>query len=124
MHLHLTDKFFRVFERVESVRESAAEEFHTSRVGELFKELDKFGHIELQLFNGCSGDRDCAFKLTVALLNHFEKSFSHGYVACLGKTRHDFVVGKIVIVVMVVAYVEESIAFQAERLVNLKIETN
>ena len=36
----------------------------------------------------------------------------------------DFVVGKIVVIVMVVTNVEESIILQAERLVYLEIKTN
>ena len=41
-----------------------------------------------------------------------------------GDTVDDFIIGEVIIIVVVVADVEETIAFQAERLVYLEIETN
>ncbi len=58
------------------------------------------------------------------LLNHVEECLCRGDVAAVSYAGHDVVVGKVVIVVVVIAYVEKAVSFETERLMYLEIKTD
>ena len=121
---NLCGKFFRLCKRCKRVGVCFGKEFHFAGVCQFFQKVDEFRHIVFALFECHSGDRQGATECAVALLNHSQQAFGCRYVAVVGYSCDYVVIGKVVIVVMVVAYVEESVSFVPERLVNLKIKTN
>ena len=124
MEFYLDAELLGVDERSQRMVVGLGQEFHFTCVGQFFEDIHKFGHILLALLerNACDGDGTAEF--TVGVLDHFQQALCGGDVAAVGNAGDYVVVGKIIVIVMVVAYVEKAVAFQAERLVNLEIEAN
>ena len=124
VHLDLTCKLVGIGQRGQRVGIGLGEELDATRGGEFLEEVDELGHIHLELLEGGAGDRDGTLEGALRLLDHAQQRLCGGDVRALGYTGDDVVVGEIVIVVVVVAYVEETVSLQTERLVNLKVETD
>ena len=100
-----------------------AEDFDATCRDQFLHDVDEFGNVLLELFECDSGDRESATEVGICL-EHVEECFGGRNVASLSYTGEDVVVGEIVIVVVVIADVEETITFQTEWLMYLEIKTN
>ena len=100
------------------------EELHAVGFDQFFHAVDKLGDIEFELFQRHARYGECHFEFSVGVFNHFEQGLVGRQIGALGYTRDNIVIGEIIVIVVVVADVEEAIPFQSERLVDLKIETN
>ena len=93
-------------------------------IGKFLENIDKLRYILFALFKSDTCYRDCATEFAFALFNHAQQALCCGNITALSNACDDVIVGKVVIVVMVVAYVEKAVAFQAERLMYLKVKAD
>ena len=124
MQFHLYGKFLRVDKRGQRVIVSLGKELYLSRIGKLFQKVDELWHILLALLQCHTGNRDGATECTLGVLNHLQEALGGWDIAAVGYTCDNVVVGEIIIVIVVVAYIKETVTFQAKRLMNLKIEAD
>jgi hypothetical protein len=57
-------------------------------------------------------------------MNLIENDFIGRQITFIGNPSHDSFIGKIIVIIRVVANVKEAVFPVAERLMNLKVETN
>ena len=110
VHLHLGHEFLGIRKRAERVCIGLGQEFNAAGGSEFFQQVDELGHVELELFQGSAGDGECATEVGI-LLYHAQQAFCGGNITAVGYAGDDVVVGEIIIVVVVIADVEEAIAF-------------
>ena len=124
MILDLRDEFLRIFERSERVSIGLAEELNASCRGEILHGVNKLRYINLKLFKCCSANGESYLELVAILAYHVKQHLVCGQIGSLRNACNNLVVGKVIVVVVVVAYIKESVVLQTKRLVYLKIETN
>ena len=101
-----------------------AQELYTSRLGQFFHRVDELRHVLLQLLQGGAADGECHLELLAVFTNHVEQHLVGGQIGPLGDARDDVIIGKVIIIVVVVADIKEAVVLQTERLMNLEIKTN
>ena len=99
-----------------------AEELHAAGVRKLAEAVDHFRSISLELLEGGSGDGECHLERSLVLLHEVEKEAVHRKVALLGNPSEDGTVGEVIVVMRILAYVEEPVKPESGRLVNLEIQ--
>ena len=124
VRFYLTYELIDIFKRSQRVGVGLRQKFHATCGSQLFQQVDKLRYILLQLLYGCAGNRNGAFEFSSALLNHSEQGAGHRHIAAFGYARDDIVVGEVVIIIMIIADIEEAVSFQPVRLVYLEIEAN
>jgi len=122
VHFDLIDKFFRIFKGSQRVCIRFGKELYASCLCQVPHTIYKFRYINLELFQCNSGNRKRGFKFPVRVLNHFQQSIVCRNIRTVSYTAHNLFIIKIVIVIMIVAYIKETITFQTERLMNLKTD--
>ena len=122
--LDLGHKLVGVVERRQAVGIGLAQELDAAGSGQFLHRVDELGYILFQLLQRGAADGEGHFELLAVFLDHVEQHLVGGQIRPLCDARDDVIVGKVIIVVVVVADVEETVMFQAERLMNLEIKTN
>ena len=122
LHLDLLAELVGVEERCQRVGVGGGGELDRAGLGQLLEQIDEFGHVDLELFQGRARYGDRAAERAFALLDHPQQRFGRRYVALLCKAGDDVVVEEVVVVVVVVADVEEAVAFEPEGLVYLEVK--
>ena len=122
--LDLQTEFLRVGKRRQRMGVGLGKELYLAGLGQLLQQVDEFGHILLELIQSRSCHRDSAAESAVGSLDHAQQALGSGYVGVGGYASDDIVVGEVVEIIMVVAYVEKAVAFEAERLMYLEIKTD
>ena len=122
--LDLQAEFLRVGKRRQRVGVGLGKELYLAGLGQLLQQVDEFGHILLELIQSRSCHRDSAAESAVGSLDHAQQALGGGYVGVGSYASDDIVVGEVVEIIMVVAYVEKAVAFEAERLMYLEIKTD
>ena len=121
---YLLSKFLGVDERCERVGVCLGDKLHLAGGGELAQQVDKLGHVLLELLQGGAGDGERAAEGALGLLDHAQEGLGGGDVALGGYAGYDVVVEKVIVVVVVVADVKETVALQTVRLMYGEVETD
>lgn len=121
---YLLGKLFGVGERCQRVGEGLCNELYAPCVGEFLEHVEEFGHVVLELLKGNARDCDREAEAALVGLYHAKKCLCGRDIAVVGYTGDDVVVGEIIEVVVVAADVEETVAFETERLMYLEVKTN
>ena len=124
MHLDLVGKLLGIDKRCERVSIGLGQKLHAAGVGEFLEQVDKLGDVHLKLLESGACDGDGTLEGSLGVLDHLEEALGGGDVAALGYAGDDVVVGKVVIIVVVVAYVKEAVSFQTEWLMYLEVEAD
>ena len=124
MLFDLCAEFVGVGERAQRVGVCCGEEFHFAGVGEFTEDVDEFGHVLFELFECDAGYGDSAAEFAFGFFDHTQQGLGCGDVALVGDAANDVFVEEEVVVVVVVADIEETVAFEAERLVDFEYEVN
>ena len=103
---------------------SFRQEFHVARSGQFLETVDNFRSVDFHLFEGDTGDGESHFEFAATVTNHFQDCTVGRQVAFLSYAVDDFLILEVIVIVMVVANIEEAISFQTERLMYLKIKTD
>ena len=111
-------------ERCERVIISLSEEFDAARRRKAAEAVDHFRGIAVELLEGGSGDGECYLESALALLDGLKQELVHGEIALLGYPFEDGPVGEIVIIMRVLADIEEPVKSESCRLVYLEVQTN
>ena len=124
VEVDLYAEFLGVGQRGQRVVVCLGQEFAFACFGKFAQEVDEFGHILLALLQGHARDGDGAAESAAGILDHAQQRFCGGYIGAVCDAGYYVVVGKVVIIIMRVADVEETVVFEAERLVYLEIEAD
>ena len=101
-----------------------AEEFHAAGVGQLAEALDHLGGIAVELLQGGAGDGEGQLELALVLLDSLEQQLVHRQIALLGDALEDRPVGEIVIVMGVLADIEETVKAETGGLMDLEVQAD
>ena len=99
------------------------ENLHAAGGYELLHYVDELRNVLLELFQCHTRDGESAAEAGI-LFQQMKQGFSCRDVAALSYASEDIVVGEVIVVVVVIAYVEEAVTFQTKRLMYLEIKTN
>ena len=121
--LHLVLELSVGCERSERVVIGLAEELDASRSREAAEAVDHLRSVAVELFKRGTGDGERHLERSLALLDSLEEEFIHREVALLGYPLEDGPVGEVVIVMRVLADIEEPVQSESCRLVYLKVQT-
>ena len=121
---YLLCELLGVGERCQRVGKWLSNELYAPCIGEFLEHVEEFGHIVLELFEGDARDCDREAEAALVGLDHAKECLCGRDIAVVGYTGDDVVVGEIIKVVVVAADVEETVAFETERLMYLEVKTN
>ena len=99
-----------------------AEELHLAGIGKFPETLHDLRSIAVELFERGAGNRERKLELALALRDLLEEQLVHRQVALLRHPFKDCPVGKIVIVVRILTYIEKAVQTESRRLMDLKIQ--
>ena len=97
------------------------EELHASRLVELLQFVKYLRSVYLQLFHADAGDRECAFEVAFAVLDHLLQCIEGRHIGAFGDVVDGALVLVVVVIVMVGTDVEEAIALQMYDLMYFEI---
>ena len=94
---------------------------HAARLVQFHKLVENLRSVELQLFHANTGKRECYAKVLPVLFDHLPYRVEGGDIGTLGYVADGTLVLIVVIIVVIGAYVEETITFQMHDLMYLEI---
>ena len=121
--LHLVLELGVGCERSKRVVIGLAEELDASRSREAAEAVDHLRSVAVELLKRGTGDGERHLERSLALLDSLEEEFIHREVALLGYPLEDGPVGEVVIVMRVLADIEEPVQSESCRLVYLEVQT-
>ena len=122
--LHLVREFRRGSQGGEGVVIGLAQEFHLARGRQLAEAVEHLGSVAVELFESRTGDGKSQLELALAFGDRLQEQLVHGQVAFLRNPFEDGPVGKIVVIMGVLAYIEEAVLAQSRGLMDLEIEAD
>ena len=103
---------------------SLTQEFHTARICQFLETVKHFRSVSCKLLNRRTGNGKRYLKFPFVLLNSIQKEFIHRKIALLCYPLEDGPVSKIVVVMRIRAYIEETIQTESCWLMDLKIKAD
>ena len=98
-----------------------SEKFHTARVVEFLQEFNHLRSVVFKLLNGAARERDGALEVAAIALSHFDERVESRHIRVVGSFSDRARVLVVVIIIMVCADIEETIALEMDVLVYLEI---
>ena len=124
MLLNLMLELTEIGERGEGVVICLSQKLHASGLSQLAETVQYLRSISLELLQSGAGDRECHLEVASVLFDKVKQEVVHRNIASLGYPAEDGPVSEIVIVVGILADVEESVLSQSGRLMYLEIQAN
>ena len=101
-----------------------AQELHAAGLGQGAEAVDHVRREALELLQGGTGDGERHLELALVRMDQLEKLGVHREIALLGDAAEDGAVGEVVIVVGVLADIEESVEPEPGGLMDLEIQAD
>ena len=124
MSLDLKCKLFGILQRRQAVCIGLTQNFHAPSFGKLLHGIDELRNVLFQLFKRCAAYGKSNFEFLSIVANHLQQGFACRHIRAMSNASDDVIIGKVIVVVVVIADVEESVVLQTEWLVYLKIKTD
>ena len=118
---HLVAEFGLRSQRGQGVVIGLGQEFHAAGIGQGAERINHFGGIALKLLQHAAGERKSHLECPFLLLDDIQQQLVHRQIALLCHPLEDGPVGKIVIVVGILADIEKPVQAQPRGLVDLEI---
>ena len=116
----LNSKLVGIVHRCKRVRIWCSQKLYAARLGQFLERIDHFGSIAFELLQGQSRYGKRHFEFAVRTFNHLQQCTIGFQVAQVGVLTHSRFVGIVVVIVVVVANVEKTVAFQIRPLMYAK----
>ena len=97
------------------------QKFDTARLVELIEEFEHLGAVLFQQFDGRAGEGEGALEIVAVVVGHLDEGIEGGDVAVFGRLGDGALVFVVVVIVVVGADVEETIALEVDVLVDFEI---
>ena len=124
MLLNLMLELTEIGERGKGVVICLPQKLHAACPGQFTETVQHLRGVSLELLQSGAGDRECHLEVASVLFDEVQQKVVHRNIASLGYPAEDGSASEIVIVVGILADVEESVLPQPRRLMNLKIQTD
>ena len=124
MLLHLMPELTEIGKRGKGVVIGFPEELHATGLRQLAETFDHLRGVPVELLQRGAGDRERHLELPLVFPDQVKQEIVHRNIASLGHPAKDGPVGEIIIVVGILADVEESVLSQSGRLMDLEIQAN
>ena len=122
--LDLIAEFHHVLESRKAVVVGFAEYLHATGVHEGLEAVDNLGSVTVELLQHSAGDGECHLEFALVLLDCLEQELIHGQIALLRHPAEYGAVRKVVVIMGVLADVEESEQTKPRGLMDLEIQTD
>ena len=99
-------------------------ELHAACCGKGLETVDHFRGKPLELVQGAAGDGVSDLELALIGVDEFQHELVHGKVALLGHAAQDGAVGKVVIIMGILADIKESVQAKPCGLMDLEIQAD
>ena len=99
------------------------EELDASRLVELLEFLQHLRCVHFELLYAYAGEREGHFEILAVLLGHFEEGAQCRHIGTFGDVGDKALVLVVVVIIMVGTDIEETVTFEMNDLVYLKIKT-
>ena len=97
------------------------EELHATGLVELLQFLKHLWSVHLELFDACSGERECHLEVLAVVANHIMQHIECGHVRTLGDVADATLILVVIVIIMVGTDIEETVTFEMNDLMYLKI---
>ena len=101
-----------------------AEEFTATCIVQLMQQFDNYRSMNFQLFQCYSRNRECYLECASIGSCHFNQRIQRRNIRTLNYFVDALFVGIVIIIIVVGAYLEETITFQMDDLMYLKVKTD